>query len=83
MSNVIARRIGAVLCVSVVMCIRLPLASALTLVEPGQPPAAICVKADAPQAVQDAAAELAQVLGKMTGAEFPVAKLAAASELAR
>jgi len=55
----------------------------LSLTENGKALAKIYIKADAPKEVQDAAADLAKYLGKMSGGEFPVEKAGAAGEIGK
>lgn len=56
-------------------------AMALTLVDNGKSDARIWIKADAPKDTQDAAAELARVIERMSGAALPVTPVAGGGEI--
>ena len=56
-------------------------ASPLALARDGESEARIYVRADAPALVAEAAGELSRVLGAMSGAEFPIVKVASADEV--
>ncbi len=72
---------SALLIPALALALCAPSAPALTLVENGRTSATIWVKADAPKDTCDAAAELARVIEKMSGAKLPVAAVDGAAAL--